>query len=717
MAFFANDKIKKIICAVVILAMVVPFTVSAPKKTEAFLIPIGDWLNTAFQAIGSSAGWLTQAKEYGLDTIAWTLGNIILQQITADVVDWINNGFEGNPAFIDNPEFFFLDLADQIAGDFIFKNEDLRFLCDPLAMGIDIRASISINHFGSFRYRSSCRLSQVFGNITNSRFFIRAQFKRGGWTGWQALTQVPANNIFGAKKIAHEEYLSKTRTREQGQNNQLNWGKGFLSYKKCNDSGLQGPRPDGSTLDCQIVTPGSFIEDQLVNVFGENTRKLGLADEITEIIGALIGQLMNKVFQGGLLSLSSRSSTQSNAYSARLRNGDPAAPFRRLTSEERSEYKAISDVDAAESLNAFDQKWTLEEIEAQNRLTGGGEGVSKADTSKAYVSQICTKQDQYGGNGSAVLAIDNSDSTYSSTQAGECAAPELEPQYPNHWWQIIFADGTYENIDEIRISTRSTSSGLGWPIVTTPYPEGVPAPTDIQTTPGSGMTVPVEAPYILITYAAEPGITETIQKISMYGGVPVGFGNAYDLALDSYRATKDNPDPNFALNVNRKIKSVRIVGRSYMYRSERGGDLWGVNLREVTFYKHKIPTVDLTNLKTTLTPFEALIFQPLSFSVTAPRAVKATYFPMWSNPGVEFTDAQYSTFVDIKDAPATGNVSTITIKDAQTNQLIEKTSANPLTYSLTPGKSYIMEVVAVEPGTNFRSKPTQKGFAVQSLGI
>jgi hypothetical protein len=104
----------------------------------------------------------------------------------------------------------------------------------------------------------------------------------------------------------------------QGQElTQVNWGDGFLSQKICESVG-----GDSGGQQCSISKPGRIIADQLNKALGAGQDALIQADEINELISALLGQLANQALTGvaGLLGLSegtgytSRSSGYSGSY-------------------------------------------------------------------------------------------------------------------------------------------------------------------------------------------------------------------------------------------------------------------------------------------------------------------------------------------------------------------------------------------------------------------
>ena len=83
-----------------------------PKKASAQWL-VFDAANTVQNTVTAVGTVATHLKEFGLDSIAWQLANKIVAGITASTVNWINSGFNGNPAYVTNPEQFFTNVADQ----------------------------------------------------------------------------------------------------------------------------------------------------------------------------------------------------------------------------------------------------------------------------------------------------------------------------------------------------------------------------------------------------------------------------------------------------------------------------------------------------------------------------------------------------------------------------------------------------------------------------
>ena len=154
-----------------------------PQKAEAFFtttqeIPSSPLL---ISAVSSAKDALLQTtKDLTLDKIGWGMAKIVLKGITRSTVAWINGGFQGNPAFITNPNAFFSDVIDQEIGKFI-EGSDLQALCSPFQL--EIKQALVLNR-SSFQTKSQCRLSQVIGNFDDFISGIERQTgSAGGWAG------------------------------------------------------------------------------------------------------------------------------------------------------------------------------------------------------------------------------------------------------------------------------------------------------------------------------------------------------------------------------------------------------------------------------------------------------------------------------------------------------------------------------------------------------
>jgi hypothetical protein len=331
-----------------LMSLVMPNTASAIEIVPP--IPIKDEVIRIKEAGISVLG--VPVPGTSLDSIATTILKRSLEAIANSTVDWINSGFDGNPTFVTDPGQHFLNIADSVAGEYI-EGAGLSGLCSPFQASI--RISLQQNYMRSTgrssASNSQCTLTGIVGNIEN----FYQDFSEGGWAGWLSMTQNDNNNPYGAYIKAEIELDSRLANVLKIEEDQLNWGQGFLSTKG----------PDG-----QIRTPGTVIEGQLQNVLGTGVRQLELADEFDEIIGALVSQLLQRtVFsQGGLGSERGGSSSGGNSGGNTGQPNNPT-PQDVVACVATSDFARVGETViwlAQSSLGAPIYVWTGEGIEGQN---------------------------------------------------------------------------------------------------------------------------------------------------------------------------------------------------------------------------------------------------------------------------------------------------------------------------------------------------------------
>lgn len=264
-----------------------------------------DPYNTIVNTISSLAdtasevyGWALKNKELVLDGIAWQVANLAIKEMIKSLTKWVNSGFDGNPTFVTNLEGFMTDVADKAAGNFIWGNKELKFLCSPFAL--DIKLALDLQYREARDFETQCTLSDVVDNMDS---FFAGDFLAGGWDGWYEMTQSPKNNPYGALLEAQSALTVKIGEKQLYEGTLLDFGKGFFSMKdpRC--------KPDPANPDdfdesrCTLVTPGTAIESQLNTSLAGGLRRLEVADELNELVGALLSQLASNIFSsaGGLL--------------------------------------------------------------------------------------------------------------------------------------------------------------------------------------------------------------------------------------------------------------------------------------------------------------------------------------------------------------------------------------------------------------------------------
>lgn len=231
-------------------------------------------------------------KELYADGIFYVLAKAIVTTITQSIVRWINNGFEGSPAFVRDLKETLINVADDAFGYYLVElGGPLSFVCSPFQLDVQIALASSYElRRDGYPVGGVCSLTGALANIEN---FISNDFSDGGWEAWFQIVNKPEiYTPYGSYLEADAQANRRIAEAQRNQTTELSWGKGFMSKKECVDS-LSGGGPV-----CKIVTPGDTIAESLNKHLFVGTKGLVEADEINEIIGALIGYLAQTVITG-----------------------------------------------------------------------------------------------------------------------------------------------------------------------------------------------------------------------------------------------------------------------------------------------------------------------------------------------------------------------------------------------------------------------------------
>jgi len=349
---------KKIITLILIIGMIFPVFARIAHAQLAVTDP-GNTVQGILQVVqGGAQSFLQNSlvyKEFVMDLLLNLVAKQLIRSMTQSIVNWINSGFNGSPAFLTDPGAFFLDAADQVTGAMLDQDGPLASLCTPFSF--DIRLSLALQVSSRAHQRYTCTLGAIIQNTRDAAArgvtingFMTGDFSQGGWPAFLALSTEPQNNYSSASLYAYSDLMSRIAKKEAAINIDLNRGRGFMSWKKCEDvtdsigaggtltspqdeaklnqfgnQNVQtGKAEDGEDTSikkstdkttglvkyerCKTETPGSLIENTLSNQLGSGVRQLELADEINEIAGALVNQLVTAILTTGLNAVSGGSS-------------------------------------------------------------------------------------------------------------------------------------------------------------------------------------------------------------------------------------------------------------------------------------------------------------------------------------------------------------------------------------------------------------------------
>lgn len=317
-------------------------------------------------ALTAAPDTANQYKEFLNDCVLKKIGQAIvislIRNIGSSIVNWVNSGFEGSPAFVTDFEGTLIDSADQAIGTFI-EGSDLGFLCNDF--GFQVRLALALKYSRPFREQARCTLSGIGDNIATNG--------GRGWDNFLSITTEPQNSVYGAYLIAETELAQRAANAVGIKEKRVALGQGFLDFETCdvweseteavqrvvsgknfetissntfkstgNDFSVSNQFSSGGiaqqtlneynvnnssfTLNnslannietqrilseaqvaadmkpkCKISstkTPGRIIASKLESVLGQSEIQSAVADEIDEIIAATMNQLAQKVIQG-----------------------------------------------------------------------------------------------------------------------------------------------------------------------------------------------------------------------------------------------------------------------------------------------------------------------------------------------------------------------------------------------------------------------------------
>lgn len=258
-------------------------------------------------------------KEGVKDCAAWAATNAALEEMTAQVVEHVNTGFNGNPAYVTS-----ISRALQLAADSAFlglvEGGELDGLPRPFRDDVMFALIDDYNMRSDFGARMTSTLDEGLYDIDA---FVAGDFSQGGWNTWFKLTQEPQNNPYGAFILAQEEAERRIQSSVEQKELELEAGRLFQNAQFCQEVEV------GTTIEyvyefneetgrneivgtnevpltetqCAITTPGAVIQESLQDTLGLGAERAVEADELNEGLSTLMVGLISEILssEGGLL--------------------------------------------------------------------------------------------------------------------------------------------------------------------------------------------------------------------------------------------------------------------------------------------------------------------------------------------------------------------------------------------------------------------------------
>jgi len=236
-----------------------------------------------------------QNKEACLDKVARVLAQKTLAQMTTKIGNWVNTGFDGNPAYVRDIESYLKTTRNQQIEKYL-PGLTSRSPIFGNAMRSIITKQVTGKTDGLLKKADDTPEAKAFLSFTKD-------FSDGGWSALLNNDNNPLSTLFmSSSELARSIDSQALNTREE-----INRNGGFLDLRTCVQ--YQGQNSAGQPICTRYgtTTPGSLISSQLEAITASPIRQAELADELNEAVGSFFDNLLNKLVSKGARSFRSSS--------------------------------------------------------------------------------------------------------------------------------------------------------------------------------------------------------------------------------------------------------------------------------------------------------------------------------------------------------------------------------------------------------------------------
>ncbi|TSC52755.1 MAG: Uncharacterized protein LiPW41_125 [Parcubacteria group bacterium LiPW_41] len=306
----------------------------------------------------------------------------LLDRITDDTIQWINDGAKGKPRFIDNFDDVLKESANEALGD-TARELGLGKLCDE-KLSLKLQLNLQKPATKQFREEASCTLDKIVDNVSD----FSNDFRNGGWVGYTE-TLSPNNNRFGLEILAMDNLYSAQTENEQKAQMQASSGNGFKGVEACavwevffeqNDSkaktsilkdvysytndndfdllrdptktfddeelanlfgnSVPGATPTGARCERKEITmPPVLVKGQAEQALQSDKDVLTNADDLSPYISAIFDAAINRLVKSGLEGIGLKQGGASGGSSILTESGTNRQPQTYGTSTRDQNYK------------------------------------------------------------------------------------------------------------------------------------------------------------------------------------------------------------------------------------------------------------------------------------------------------------------------------------------------------------------------------------------
>jgi hypothetical protein len=230
-------------------------------------------------------------------TIERMAAQIVLKEITKSTLNWINSGFHGKPAYIQDPGAFLAGIRKQTIGDFTGA---IAYDSVKYPFGKIVAQGLINDTQDYFEKSAQYSLDNVIAEKVPGATHVDFQqnFANGSWDAFGAQFSTN-NNPIGFNLSAQSELSKRIQdtgySKAQDIKDQIQRNQGFLDDKLCVDPANSDLEfPDTRCRKWETQTPGSVIVSKLNDTLGSPMEQLSLGKDITTDMIAIINALLNQ---------------------------------------------------------------------------------------------------------------------------------------------------------------------------------------------------------------------------------------------------------------------------------------------------------------------------------------------------------------------------------------------------------------------------------------
>lgn len=305
---------------------------AASNLTNPLSVPVRD---AGTQATIKQGDVSRAAREGCLDGMMYAISKEVLNQLADSTLAWVESGFQrfgqpGNRGFVGDLDQFVANAGEQTYNQFVTEFRRQNQLCGPYRE--DVLMSVSAEY-----YRNNPKPSGVehrddinqldpggggdcLGGLgpEATEAFYNGDFEEGGWAAFDYAVENPEASPVGAFVQQNERLTARIQQSRRLDLQELQQNNGWMSVVACpeedtvlapNEENNQDPtggdstgmcrHSDGSLSEPVVQTPGPVVNNAINNVIDSDFRRLELADETNEIVGALVNQLVANITGAG----------------------------------------------------------------------------------------------------------------------------------------------------------------------------------------------------------------------------------------------------------------------------------------------------------------------------------------------------------------------------------------------------------------------------------